>query len=327
MHPAYLLRLHELLAFDAEEATGHEALAPSGAAAGMGGLFPYHLLRRLVLDALKRSGRPWLGLELGARLELPGHGPLALAAMSAALPREALQLLADYAELRLRALTLTVCEQDEGLALVFTPVFEEGPVARFLIETCLVVCHSLLTAMAGRHSSEVIHTLPWPEPPWVAQYLRLLGGRLRFDAAQAALILPPALAMRPNWGHDPVAHALARRECERRRLAASAHGAIASQVRLNLDSAEGPPPSAAKMASALGISMRSLHRKLAAAGSSFQQLLDDSRRERACWMLRHTRLPVERIAERLGFPSGSNFSRSFRRWCHTTPRTYRQEPG
>ena len=52
-------------------------------------------------------------------------------------------------------------------------------------------------------------------------------------------------------------------------------------------------------------------------------LLDDVRQELTVWYLRHTDMPVEAIAERLGYIDTSNFSRTCRRWFGLTPRAIR----
>ena len=83
-------------------------------------------------------------------------------------------------------------------------------------------------------------------------------------------------------------------------------------------------PSAADMSAHLHMSPRSLFRKLAEEKSSYRELLDRQRNQHACWLLQHTSLPVERVAERLGYADASNFSRSFRRWVGVTPREFRR---
>ena len=71
-----------------------------------------------------------------------------------------------------------------------------------------------------------------------------------------------------------------------------------------------------------------LIRHLREEGVNYQQLLDRVREELACWLLLHTPLSVEAIAERLGYQDTSNFSRTFKRWLGITPRAFRQQqPG
>lgn len=77
------------------------------------------------------------------------------------------------------------------------------------------------------------------------------------------------------------------------------------------------------VASALHLSQRTLQRRLQEEGTSFQQLLDDTRRELAEQYLAQPNLTLLEIAYLLGFADPSNFFRAFRRWFDATPGEYR----
>ena len=70
-------------------------------------------------------------------------------------------------------------------------------------------------------------------------------------------------------------------------------------------------------------SERTLHRRLAAEGTSFQRLLDDTRRELAQHYLGQRNLSLADIAYLLGFSDQSSFFRAARRWFGSSPRDYR----
>lgn len=71
------------------------------------------------------------------------------------------------------------------------------------------------------------------------------------------------------------------------------------------------------------MSTRTLIRRLREEGSQYQELLDQVRQELACWLLVHTELSIEAVAERLGYSDTSNFSRTFRRWLGMPPNAFR----
>ena len=85
-------------------------------------------------------------------------------------------------------------------------------------------------------------------------------------------------------------------------------------------------PRFAVLARSLGMSASTLHRRLAAEGSSFQAIKDQIRRERAISLLRQTDGSVMTIAEELGFAEASAFHRAFRKWSGSTPGQVRREP-
>lgn len=74
----------------------------------------------------------------------------------------------------------------------------------------------------------------------------------------------------------------------------------------------------------LGISSRTLQRRLMELGTSHSALVDAVRCEIACRLLRDTNKLVSDIASDLGFADASSFSRSFRRWMNMEPGVYRK---
>ncbi len=76
------------------------------------------------------------------------------------------------------------------------------------------------------------------------------------------------------------------------------------------------------VARALGVSPRTLRRRLTESGTSYQALFDEVRAERAAVLLTRRALPVEQVADRLGFAEAASFIHAFRRWYGTTPSSY-----
>lgn len=74
----------------------------------------------------------------------------------------------------------------------------------------------------------------------------------------------------------------------------------------------------------MGMSVRSLHRRLAKGGLNFQTLTEDTRRELAIGLLLDERYSISEIAFLTGFSEQSSFTRAFKRWVGSTPATYRK---
>lgn len=79
-----------------------------------------------------------------------------------------------------------------------------------------------------------------------------------------------------------------------------------------------------RIAREIGMSSRTMRRKLAEEGSSFQQVLDECRMRQAVFEFR-TRpdLSIAQIALRLGYAEHSNFTRAFHRWSGISPHAFR----
>ena len=75
----------------------------------------------------------------------------------------------------------------------------------------------------------------------------------------------------------------------------------------------------------LGMSKRSLHRKLQVEGVTFNQIKEETRSELACILLQSTDLAIEEVSLQLGFQRTTSFSRAFKRWFEVSPRVFRAQ--
>jgi AraC-like DNA-binding protein len=73
------------------------------------------------------------------------------------------------------------------------------------------------------------------------------------------------------------------------------------------------------VAQQLHMSPRSLQRLVREHGTSFKQLLDEMRRDRALMLLRESKHTVSEVAVKVGFADVTGFFRAFKRWTGTSP--------
>jgi AraC-like DNA-binding protein len=83
-------------------------------------------------------------------------------------------------------------------------------------------------------------------------------------------------------------------------------------------------PDVDAVARQVSVSPRTLQRRLAAEGMSYQQIVDDVRRDAAGRLLADPSLAVSQVGYLLGFSEPSAFHRAFKRWHDSTPQEYRQ---
>lgn len=84
------------------------------------------------------------------------------------------------------------------------------------------------------------------------------------------------------------------------------------------------PISLALTAHNLGISSRTLQRRLHERGISFWRMVDECRFRIAAALLRETDLSVQEIAARVGYSTPGSFARAFSRWAGQPPRAFRR---
>lgn len=330
LHPAYLRLLVAVLVRHGVsiEALLRAANLPPMAVDGEA-LISNNSLERLINAALAATGRPWLGLELGAAAQVMSHGPLGLAAAASGTVRQALALAVRYVGLRSPWLSLELTDTGTELLLDLQPAPELRNSRRFLLEAALVMLEQVIIALSAQQCDAIEIALPWPAPDWSRHYGSFLRGRCHFGATgdRARLRIPARLADAAVLSADPAALAYARAECQRRMAEGADARALLATIQRQFASCSGQYPDAATMARTLGLSLRSFHRQLAAEGTRWQTLLDTARRDRACALLTETRRTIADIAVELGFAEPSNFSRVFRRWLGQSPGDYRATGG
>jgi AraC-like DNA-binding protein len=161
------------------------------------------------------------------------------------------------------------------------------------------------------------------------EYVRVFGTLPRFDAGRNAARFDAALLAHPVPNADTSLYPLLRRHADellRQRL----EPGIAAQVRTVL--ARALPQGGGRLAAvaeALGMTARTLQRKLADAGTSYQEVLDALRFALAQQYLERPELSLVDIAFLLGYGEQSAFTHAFRDWAGSTPGAWRalRRPG
>jgi AraC-like DNA-binding protein len=165
------------------------------------------------------------------------------------------------------------------------------------------------------------------EPEDTREHTRFFRAPLRFDTGQNALVLPSALLQTPCAGPEPALLALLDRYAADRLDLAPRSGGLADRARaaLSAELGVGGEPGASRLAGRLKMSVRTLNRGLAAEGTTYRELLEHLRRERATRYLAEDRVSIAEVAFLLGFSELSSFYRSFKRWTGRTPAEFRND--
>lgn len=166
-------------------------------------------------------------------------------------------------------------------------------------------------------------------PADCSEHLRIFGNAAVFNAAVNSASFDAALLSWPVPNADVGMYPVLQQHAEallKEKMRAQADGGIVAQVRatiianLTQDRAR-----LALVAQDLNLTQRTLQRKLSEAGTSFQQVLDNTRHELAKDYLSQRQLNLADIAFLLGYQEQSAFNHAFKGWFGISPGNYREQ--
>jgi AraC-like DNA-binding protein len=162
-------------------------------------------------------------------------------------------------------------------------------------------------------------------PSDVGEHERFFAAPVRFATGENALVFPAALLDLPCRRTDPSLLSLLDRYAADR-LGDPRGATFADRARAALsDELQAGNVTAQRLAARLRVSVRTLHRFLAAERTSYRRLLDQLRLDIAERHLADDRMSVGEVAFLVGFSELSAFDRAFKRWTGRTPATYRND--
>ena len=327
VHPTYLKLLCMMLrnhGGDVDAALAAAGLGSWKVLAASDALVPQRAVNQFILSCLRMTVRSSMGLEVGTTIQISSHGPMGYAAVASKDLRQALETVARYVPLRHGLLRLRLRDTADGAAFEMIERLDMEESREFVCAVLFSTFLRLMEAVVGQAMDTVSVDLPFAEPPWRGEIDRVFRGRIRFGAQRLVFYIPRDVLQLPCITADQQAHDKACLECERLLNQAASTATMAQRVRELLAGREGHYPKLSAAAAYFSMSSSTLIRRLKEENSSFQELLDDTRRERAHWYLTHTQRTVEDIAARLGYVDTTNFSRTFRRWYGATPSEVRK---
>jgi AraC-like DNA-binding protein len=274
-------------------------------------------------DALEAEvGDPCFPIRLCESIRGDAFSPPLFAALSSPNLRVAMERIARYKAL-VAPMRLSVEVAPSGVSLGFSwldaPLIP--PASLVLTEVLFFVG---LARMGTREPVRPVEVLTPVMPSPVAPYEAFLGARL-IRAAAARVTFAAVDATRPFLTANEGLWADFEPHLRRRLADLEADASTGDRVRAVLrEGLAGGTSSVDDVARRLGLSSRTLQRRLAGEGASFQQVLRETRTALGVHYLAKTTLPIAEVAFLLGFDEPNSFYRAWRAWTGETPDSVRQ---
>jgi len=147
---------------------------------------------------------------------------------------------------------------------------------------------------------------------------------VKFGARDNVLVFDRADVDRPFLTHNADLLALVAPQLESELTQQLAQKSLSEQVKgIVKKLLAGQRPTLLDIARELRLSTRTLQRRLTADRATFQQLMEEARRELAQHYLLHSSLELNETAYLLGYEDANSFFRAFHQWEGTSPGEWR----
>jgi AraC-like DNA-binding protein len=275
--------------------------------------------------ALAVTGDEALGLHLAEHMPEGAVDLLAHLAAHAPTMREAVEIASQFVRLAMDGVLLAVREEGDAFVVRYTFPRSTPLSDRLLAEFMMGGLVRLARSFTGPSAIPRLACFEHERPSYHREYTRIFGNHQRFGQNVTSMTFDRETADRPQMHQHPALYDLLRTEAQRRLDRITTGVRPASRLREYLLAM--PPsriPEISTAARDLGMSERSLRRRLASDGTSYRDAVRSALEASAGRMLRDPTRTIKDTAVALGFADAAAFHHAFKRWTGMTPGEYRR---
>ncbi|MBU3069587.1 AraC family transcriptional regulator [Aestuariicella sp. G3-2] len=215
--------------------------------------------------------------------------------------------------------------EEQHLNIRYLPVNPDSPISP--VRSCAMIAANLVFGrwLVGSAYTPTQVSLCFPEPEHQQRFDDFFQCPVAYNQDSDFMLFPRALE------NTPIPHAshemldLMKQRADKIIHQTTHKSPVTAQVsKLISESLLGQEPDKARIADQLGVSQRTLQRKLAKEDTSYQEVLDKTRHQLALDYLQQPKLTITDTAYLLGFTEPSAFYRAFKKWHGMTPGRYRE---
>ena len=285
---------------------------------------PFSQLVALYEKAAELTGDANFGLHIGESVDLSAFHVVGYCALNSSTLGAAFARVARYHSIWTDGALFTLETDRETSAVVYSYVETSLPETRqdteMTLATVTTLCRRIATPDFRPTTVEFQHAAPVD----VSEHQRLFDCPVKFNAPANRLSFPSSFLSLPIARADASLCALLDRHAEELLVKYPPRDSLIEQVRnLIAEEFRGGEASLERVADRLGLTPRTLQRKLQELGTSYNDVLDQLRRQLAIRYLREPRMAICEVAYLLGFSESSSFHRAFKRWTGLTPKDFR----
>ena len=290
--------------------------------------WPIDDITRLWHAAERCTADPGFGLKVGVEFTPMSISGVGFALQSAATLREAMVMVQRFQRLISDGGRFQVLAGESATWLVYHPRQGQLAFSPHQIEAVLAAVVGFASWVTGARMRPSRVQFSQLQLGPMQGYQAAFHCPVEFEQAFSGILMDNSLLDQPLPQADPQLAQVHTRHTSARLAALSMNSASVPEIRRWLAARLGPVlPRRVEAAEALGISERTLARRLGEQGRTFDSLLDEIRREKALQAVSDPDASLPEIAESLGFAEVSTFYRAFSRWTGLPPVRWRRQQG
>jgi len=290
--------------------------------------WPIDDITRLWHAAERCTGDPGFGLKVGAEFTPMSISGVGFALQSAATLREAIAMVQRFQRLISDGGRFQIVAGNAATWLVYHPRQGKLAFSPHQIEAVLASVVGFASWVTGTRMQPARVQFSQPRLGPAQGYQTVFNCPVEFEQAFSGVLIENTVLDQPLPQADPQLAQVHERYTSARLEALTMNSASVAELQRWLAARVGPMlPRRADAAEVLGISERTLARRLRDQGQTFDGLLDEVRRQKALQAVAETSAALPEIAESLGFAEVSTFYRAFKRWTGSPPVRWRKHLG
>lgn len=282
-------------------------------------------IHRLCELAIELTENPALGLHWGEGLDPNAFAPISHLLSHSPTLRDAFESLTRFQAVLSDDLGYALIERDDQVIVRCSSLSGESlAVQRFVAEMLVTGLYRLVRFFNPRGRMACV-SLAYSAPAYRDEYTRVFEAAERFDQPFTGLVFDSALMSSSSPHRDEDLHEALRSVVERRVVRLSQQTPFARKVYDVLVQQRSPQRmDMDAVARRLGLSTRSLRRRLSDEGKPYGAIVNEACAVAAKRLLLETQHTIQEVAYEIGFSEPAAFHRAFKRWTGMTPSEFRQ---
>lgn len=285
---------------------------------------PYSEGSRLLRRSVEATGVKHLGILIGQPVTLSAMGAVGFLMRASPTVGHALGIMAEHFQVHDRGGQITSEIHGSVAMLGYRITASKVEATDQIYMIAAASACNFIRELCAPDWRPLEVELPFCRPANAEPLRKVLGAPVTFDADRMNVVFPASDLAKPVATADPV---LYRMMSERVGVLEAKLGQdLVGRVRDLLQTLIFLPEcGGAIVANRLGMSLRTLKRRLQERGANLQAIRDEVRAEAACQLLQYTEKSASEIAIVLRYTDASAFTRAFRRWRGVAPLQWRAQ--